>query len=131
MCWSVQQLRESQNPVRLYLRHPITRFASCWAFFNPSDKFPRSLPQIPPKVSVEEFTDYVLDGAQNEHWHPQLDSYRGCNIAEVYRFERIAETWPEDVPLLHLNHSIIDTPEITYRRGELEDYYREDLQAWL
>lgn len=132
MCWSVHQLRESFKPVRIYIRHPLSRFASCWAFFVDSAKFPRSIPQVPPGASLELFTDMVLDGAQNEHWHPQVDLYQGCNVQELYRFEEldVPGMWPSDIPLLHLNKTPKRKPPIRYRRAELLEYYKEDILAW-
>lgn len=126
--WDLQHMKESQKPMRVYLRHPITRFLSAWAFFSPA-AFP--VRHIPTHAPVEVFIDKVLDHcARNVHWNPVLEMLDGCNIAELYQFERIHETWPSDIKLLRLNVSKKEKPEITYRLDELKQFYSRDLDAW-
>lgn len=128
-------IRDAGLRVRLYLRHPITRFASVWAYFTPVGTFPkghvqgRSRPHdiIMLHPTLEEFTDAVLSGVMDPHWQPQVEHHRG-NVDEYLRFEDINDTFPFE--LLHMNAGRMEKPEITYRRAELEDYYREDLDAW-
>lgn len=126
----LNQVRNQQVPLRIYLRHPIKRFISAWRYFNYS-LFPEK--QIPRHAPFEKFVDCVLDQlVGNVHWNPQLKMFEGCNITELYRFEDIAETWPSDIPLRHLNasHFSVRPPEVIHRLDELEEHYREDLTAW-
>lgn len=122
-------VRKNQTPVRIYLRHPIKRLISAWRYFYPS-KFPERV--IAPHSSFAKFVDHVLGGIRNSHWDPQLELYAGCNIAELYQFERIHETWPADIELLHLNQSKfhVERPSIIPRQREVYEHYREDLEAW-
>ena len=112
---------------RLYLRHPITRFASAYAYFTANGHWPV---RVIPITTVESFTDAVLEGMVNEHWLPQLAQH-SLEFDEVYRFEDIDETWPDGYTLGHYNKGRMEKPEITYRRQELEDYYKEDLDRWM
>ena len=123
---SSDMVRQRNLRARLYLRHPIKRFASAYAYFTGNGHWPRGYPQF---SSVEDFTDAVCSGLENEHWLPQLAQHH-LIFDEVHRFENIAETWPWEYPLQHLNASRGIAPEITYRLGDLENYYKEDLQQW-
>lgn len=126
-----EQVRQRGLRVRLYVRNPITRFASAFAYFAPNDNYPiqpsRAAWLLAEHPTLEQFTDAVLAGMENEHWSPQLAQH--MPIDEVLRFEDIDATFP--VPLGHHNKGRIPKPEITYRLAELEDFYREDLDAWL
>lgn len=127
---SLDQMRTNQEPVRIYLRHPIKRFVSAWRYFQHS-MFPEKL--IPRHAPFEKFVECVLDQlVGNVHWNPQLAMYAGCNIDEIYQFERIEETWPSDIPLKHLNQSpwYVRPPEVIHRLADLQEYYREDLETW-
>lgn len=86
----------------------------------------RASMQMKRHPTIEQFTDAVLGGLENEHWYPQLKQH--MPIDEIRQFEHINETFP--VPLRHLNKGFRDKPEITYRLDELQNYYREDLDAW-
>ena len=126
-----EQIEQLGLRTRLWVRHPIERFASVWAFFTPVGSFPRPRSRahdyMAQHPTIEQFTDAVLDGAENEHWLPQLAQH--VPIDEVLQFETINETFP--VPIEHMNKGQIEKPEITYRLDELEIYYGEDLTAWL
>lgn len=121
--------------VRLYLRHPITRFASAWAYFTDSGYFPADnridSPRLA-KFSIEHFTDKVLDERYwNRHWAPQIAQHKYFD--EVYRFENINETWPHAWAYRELgqwNKSKTPKPAILYRLHDLQEYYQEDLRAW-
>lgn len=133
--YDAEQVRARGYSTRLYLRHPITRFASCWAYFTPANNFPNdpvwsnaAYTMLRENPSVEQFTDAVLDGATNEHWLPQLAQH--MPIDELFQLERIHETWPQEFPLRHENKGRLQKPEISYRLAELSDYYAEDLEAW-
>lgn len=125
-----EQIRQRGLRVRLYVRNPITRFASAFAYFAPNDNYPiqpsRAAWLLAEHPTLEQFTDAVLAGMENEHWSPQLAQH--MPIDEVLRFENAADTFPVELP--HMNKGRIEKPEITYRLDELEDYYREDLDAW-
>ena len=116
---------------RLYLRHPITRFASAYAYFAPNDNFPiqpsRAAYCLADHPTLEAFTDAVLAGMSNEHWLPQLAQHT-LAIDEILRFETINRTFP--VTIGHYNKGRIEKPKITYRLADLEEYYAEDLAAW-
>jgi len=129
------KIPERKAKVRLYLRHPITRFASAWAFFSDSGLFPSDDRLDGPRIQampIEEFTDQVLDaGYYNRHWAPQIAQHKYFD--EVYRFENIAETWPHGHtyrPLEQWNKSKTPKPLIAYRLHDLQSYYVEDLRAW-
>jgi hypothetical protein len=126
----LHQVREQQIPIRVYLRHPVKRLISAWRYFYPS-QFPRQT-RIPAHASFEEFVDRVLGGVSNEHWDPQLGLYAGCNIDELYQFERVMETWPPEFPLEHLNasHFSVRPPTHIPRQAEVNAHFREELDAW-
>ena len=128
------QVKSRGLRTRIYLRHPITRFASMFAYFAPNDNYPiqpsRAAWQLEKYLSIEQFIDAVLDlGIENEHWLPQLAQHE-LPMDEVFTLERIHETWPAEFPLGHYNKGKIDKPDITYRLSDLETYYAEDLAAW-
>lgn len=128
---SLQETITRQYPVRIYLRHPLKRLISAWRYFHPA-LFPRES-GVPAHAPYEEFVDCVLQPLSNEHWNPQLRMYEGCNITEIYRFENIAETWPRDIPLRHLNSSYYPPPTLEqtgYRLAELQEFFAEDFAAW-
>lgn len=121
--------------VRLYLRHPITRFASAWAFFTDRKFFPE-IDNIPgesrrPAMPIEDFIDQVLEGYSNQHWAPQIAQHKYFD--EICRFENIAETWPHEYCYRELgrwNASKTPKPMIVHRLHDLQEYYAEDLRAW-
>ncbi len=117
----------------LYVRHPIVRFASAYAYFAPNDNFPiqpsRAAYLLADHPTLEAFTDAVLAGMPNEHWQPQLAQHT-IPIDEIYRFENINDTWSWNDRLQHHNKGRIEKPVIQYRLAELEAYYDEDLAAW-
>lgn len=132
-----QQVIDRDLRVRLYLRHPIMRFASAYAYFAPNDNFPvqRSRPAdlLAKTPTLEQFTDAVLAGVWNEHWGPQLAQHRAVGPPwemDVYCLEYIRETWPPQYPLGHHNKGRIDKPTINYRLADLIEYYREDFDTW-
>ena len=110
---------------RLYLRHPLTRFASAYAYFTANGHWPTRR-QF---ESIEEFTDAVLAGCENEHWLPQLAQHT-VEFDEICRFESIDESWPTAYPLGHYNQGRLEKPAVVYRIQELEKYYQEDLAQW-
>jgi len=129
-----EQVHQRKLRVRLYLRHPITRFASVYAYFAPNDNFPvqRSRPAdlLAKTPTLEQFTDAVLAGVWNEHWCPQLEQHDAVGVDEIYPLEHIDQSWPKRYPLTHQNKGRIDKPIIVYRLNDLENYYERDLTAW-
>lgn len=128
-----EQVRQRGLRTRLYLRNPLTRFASAWAYFTPSNNFPgdpvwrnRQYDFLRDHPTVEQFTDAVLDGAEDPHWSPQLAQH--MPIDEIRRFEDIEKSFPVALP--HHNKGRIEKPVLSYRLSDLEDYYAEDLEAW-
>lgn len=124
------QVTQRSLSTMLYLRHPIVRFASAFAYFAPNDNYPiqpsRAAYRLQAHPTIEEFTDAVLDGMHNEHWDSQLGQH--MPIDDIRRFENINETFP--FPIDHRNKGRIPKPKITYRRDELNEFYKEDLDAW-
>ena len=125
------QVRQRGLRTILYLRHPIARFASAFAYFAPNDNYPiqpsRAAYKLAAHPTIEAFTDAVLEGMTNEHWMPQLAQH--IPIDDVRRFETINETFPR--PIDHRNKGRAPKPRIIYRLSDLEEYYKEDLDAWL
>lgn len=119
---------------RIYLRHPIMRFASVFAYFAPNDNFPvqRSRPAdlLAKTPTLEQFTDAVLAGLWNEHWGPQLDQHRAVGPDQVYCLEYMKETWPAQFPIGFHNKGRIEKPTINHRLADLLEYYREDFDTW-
>jgi hypothetical protein len=125
------QVTQRSLSTRLWLRHPIVRFASAFAYFAPNDNFPiqpsRAAYRLAEHPTIEAFTDAVLDqGMRNEHWDSQLGQH--MPIDDILRFENINETFP--FPIDHRNKGRIPKPKIIYRRTELNEFYQEDLAAW-
>jgi hypothetical protein len=131
-----QQVLDRRLRTRIYLRHPITRLASAWAYFTPANNFPtdpvwrnKGYEYMREHPSINQFIDGVLGGALNEHWSPQLVQH-GLTFDEIYQLEKINETWPSRFKLEHLNQGRIDKPVVTHRLDELFDLYKDDLDAW-
>lgn len=130
---TAEMVKQRGLRVRIYVRHPITRFASAYAYFAPNDNYPiqpsRAAYHLAKWPTLEAFTDAVLEGMENEHWSPQLAQHE--IVDDVQRFENINDTWPAQWPLGHYNKGRIEKPKITYRLSDLEDYYEDDLAEWL
>lgn len=119
--------------VRLYLRHPIGRLASAWAYFTKNTVFPhRAFGKGEGRTpTIEQFIDAILDrDVRNEHWNPQCAQHEIFN--EIARLEGIEYTWPHGHTreLAVHNPGRMEKPRITYRLADLEDHYREDLTYW-
>lgn len=129
-----EQVHQRKLRVRLYLRHPILRFASAYAYFAPNDNFPvqrsRAADLLAKTPTVEQFTDAVLAGLWNEHWSGQLEQHDPVGIDEWYKFEDINATWPPQYTLGHHNRGRAQKPFIAHRLKELERFYTRDLIAW-
>ena len=86
-------------------------------------------------ADYQRFMDFILDGAEDEHWMHQLDQVRlgETFIPNIgYRFEAINETFSNHVPdviLEHLNHWR-SVPHSVYRNEELKAFYKDDLAFW-
>lgn len=128
-----QQIKQRNLTTRIYLRHPITRFASVYAYFAANGNFQvqpsRARYVLDHHPTIEQFTDAVLNGVENEHWLPQLAQHE-IDIDQIHRFEDINKTWPTGYPLGHYNKGRIEKPEIIYKLNDLQEYYRQDLDAW-
>ena len=128
------QVQERGLRTRIYLRHPLTRFASMFAYFAPNDNYPiqpsRAAYELEKYLTLEQFIDAVLDlRIANEHWLPQLDQHE-LVIDEIYTLERIKDNWPVPEPLGHYNAGHTEKPVINYRLDDLEAYYSTDLTQW-
>lgn len=117
------EAKEQQLPIRIYIRQPLQRMVSAFRFLSTG-------PVLPDDCTFEQFVDLVLEGSGNSHWLPQVAWFDDYNVTEVYQLERIAETWPAEISLGHLNRSTAPVPEIGYRLDELNDYYAGDIRAW-
>ena len=86
-------------------------------------------------TDYQRYMDFILGGAENEHWMPQLDQVKlgDTFIPNIgYRFESINETFNNHVPdiiLEHLNHWRT-LPHSTYRNEDLKAFYKADLAFW-
>ncbi len=120
------EVKERQLPVRIYIRQPLRRMVSAFRFLSMGPGV------LPDDCTFEQFVDLVLEGIGNMHWLPQVAWFDDYNVTEIYQLERIAETWPPDIVLGHLNRSPDSTPvpEMGYRLNELNDYYAGDLKVW-
>lgn len=99
-------------PDVLFVREPLDRLASAWAFFR--NNFTGS--------DVRAFVDRVLSGWRDPHWIPQSEVW--SSWGELRRFERLPE-----VVSRHENASR-DRPIIEYRRAELAALYAADVELY-
>ena len=119
------------KPVHLFLREPVDRFASVYAYFAnrtwPYGTFDRI-------TTLEQFTDRVLEGERNEHWLPQIEQHtlHGQLVPDkIIRLDAIDTYFPKGYQLGRLNQNTLgEKPEISYRLDELHDYYRRDLEEY-
>lgn len=131
---TAEQVTQRGLRTRIYLRHPIERFASVFAYFAPNSNYPvqpsRASYILERHPTIQQFTDAVLDGGiENEHWLPQLDQHE-LPIDEVFTLDNIDQHWPVPEKLGHYNVGLRKKPVITYRLKELEAYYQTDLEKW-
>lgn len=102
----------------LLLRHPIQRLMSAHALFR-----------IPTYgLSWNELVDRVLDGDENEYWLPQTRLHGDVGVLRVHRLEGTTHVFGR--PLERLNATDIMRARPEYRARELDNYYKEDLEAW-
>lgn len=93
-------LRKGGWPVLLWLRDPMTRFASAYAIFGagriPISREIATLKHRTPVLFAD--TVFALDDA---HWAPttRLHTYMGVFLpTKIYPFYDLAETWAEEMP---------------------------------
>ena len=123
------EAKDKQTPVRIYIREPLCRLVSAFRFLLTNYR-PRP---VPAGCTFEQFIDLVLDPDRtNSHWRPQVAWFDEYNVTEIYQFERIADTWPDYIPLGHLNCSPASTPVpvLGYRLDEINAYYADDSCIW-
>lgn len=125
--------------VRAFLREPLTRFESTFRYFKNRQSFPNAWEASSQSVNryvpdtLEEFTDLVLDkGWWDKHWLPQTANWTvdlDLHTIRVHRFEDLSAVMADlGVSIPHSNASGVPKQGITYRRQDLEDFYREDLE---
>jgi len=128
------EVKRDQTPIRIYIREPITRFISAYRFLNGGEECGKTRSLTPDVKTFEDFVDRVLDPDKegDQHWMPQVSRFDGYNITEMYQFERIKETWPDYIPLIHINKTSDNAPypKLGYRMDEIEKYYAEDIRVW-
>ena len=116
-----------------WLRQPINRLYSCWCNFHRGDKEVGTGKQL---SNWEEFIDLILNGESNVHWNPQILqlSYNGIYLPTITeRFENLSVNFNNYLPGVTLAYKNTSTsrPAYTfYRRTELEEYYKADLDMW-
>ena len=129
-----KQVADSEIPLAMFIRHPYDRLISVWAYHHniiergSGVRFPAGLPD---DISVERFIDAVLDGAEDSHWHPQMDGL-AKHPDILLPFEEMAEKWHKlsDTNLVHMNYSPGDKPDTDYRYVDVLEAYADDLAAW-
>lgn len=127
-------------PVRVaWIRHPIKRLHSIWReshMRNPDNSFRWMLahtedPEDIPGWTV--FIDIVLT-ISNAHWNPQIPqlTYGEYLPTISERFENLATRFNEYLPgeLSWSNRSDPREADFSYRRQEIEDRYKADLDLW-
>jgi hypothetical protein len=80
------------------------------------------------------FIDYILSGADNEHWASQVEqvTHHGEYLpTHTYKMEDISSIWPQHfiglIPVLNSHTKITVNP---YRQDELEQKYAVDIDVW-
>ena len=106
----VLEKRQEGTHVLMWIRDPFERITSAYKLFKDA-------------MTVEEFADEMLR-ADNLHWMPQIEihSYNGIFLpSRVYPFDRVAETWKEELPnyALQWNNKSKDTMEFGHFKAEL------------
>ena len=123
----VVQLRDS-TPVIIWLRHPLTRFASAYYLFRKNRSF-------------SEFIHHATT-VRNTHWLPQttIHSYKDQFLPiKVFPFSDLAKTWEDIVgislPHLKKSKNRDELPDLIKRADEdmitiLSLYYQRDLKLY-
>ena len=124
----VETLTHPPERCMLYLKNPMERFRSAW-IAQPFVAVDAA--GIPSRMRIEDYIDGVLDdepGVRSPHSNGQLWQHRRVKDIHPYRLE--GSTTVCGVPLLHMNITDEEKPQLEHRTKELLEYYREDIDAW-
>lgn len=98
-------------PDVLFVREPLQRLASAWAFFRRDFTGP----------DLHTFIDRVLSGWIDPHWMPQSQVW--SSWGRLVKFERFGE-------FVSRHEHKTDKPFITYRADELRALYAADSEMY-
>lgn len=124
-------------PTRVaWIRHPIERMHSAWRGFyirSPIENWRWGLAE-PELAEWEAFVDHTFEH-HNQHWSPQIPqlTYDGEYFPTISeRYENLHDRFNQYLPgtLPHHNRGMDRPVNLKYRRRELEEKYRADLDLW-
>tara|TARA_R110000823_G_scaffold265406_1_gene385357 strand:- start:178 stop:651 length:474 start_codon:yes stop_codon:yes gene_type:complete len=110
---AVVALKKSNWKVVGIVRDPIDRFESCYNFFQYGNQ--GNFPERKYK-SINEFTDAVLSGVEDDHWKPQSKLLLKC--------DRYADL--ETLNITRHQNAVDHKETIDYRLEELKAFYAGD-----
>jgi hypothetical protein len=124
-------------PMRVaWLRHPIRRMHSAWRGFHirtAQENWRWGLAEED-CATWERFVDFTFKH-KNDHWNPQIPqlTFEGRYMPTVTeRMENITyhfnDYLPGPLPMENISPEI--DVNLNYRRGDLEDRFKEDLDLW-
>lgn len=120
-----------------WMRDPIARFHSAYSFFsalndrNENNGGPYgTAPNSIITSDYHAFVDYALENP-NAHWFPQTGLLQN-SWTNIHRFEEIMSLWNNYWPgFLPWHNGVALKNDIdTYRLGDIQDYYQEDLHVY-
>ena len=119
-----------------WIREPIIRLQSAYSFFNAMYKqssYGGTYPTEDQCSTWEKFVDCILVN-EDKHWRPQADFivYEGKVVSNfIYKFEDIQKTWSNHFDgLLPWLRACKHLPINNYRRDEINEYYKRDIELW-
>lgn len=120
-----------------WIRNPMERLISAYSFFyylNEQNGNKEKVAQKEHTESWESFVDHFLS-TPDIHWNSQKEilSLDGEYIPTIsHRFEDIMKLWGNYLPgLLPWWNACTKLPTNDYRKGEIDNYYAQDLDLWL
>lgn len=126
-------------PMRVaFIREPISRLISCYSFFKELHRRHTQMgPHAPTKSAVsswQSFVDYKLQN-DNQHWRSQVAYLTTASRyvpTHTHRFEDIGTLWQEyfNTRFLPTFNATVHQKVDDYRRGDIIEFYKEDLELW-
>lgn len=117
-----------------WIRHPIRRVESMYKFLKDQHESGASTLSHIPTGDYKLFIDFVLEN-ENQHWKPQVEILTESGIwvpTVAHKFEDIGTLWSNYYDWdLECKNGSSDHPVLyNYRRKELNDVFKADLDLW-
>lgn len=116
----VLELRSGGWDVLQWIRDPLDRLACAYDVFGPRFE------------SVDAYVAHCI-ATQNPHWSPQSDLHRQVQPTRCFLFERLAESWAEQLPnfpLIHIGANPNRAQWADLRKDLSDELYERALDHW-